>query len=63
MQELLLFTADSKVFVYGSEYAKGTSNAGTSVDAAFEQFSNKPIILEISINVTVLILLKLDGLK
>ena len=34
-----------KVFVYGSEYAKGTSNAGTSVDAAFEQFSNKPIIL------------------
>ena len=34
-----------KIFVYGSEYAKGTSNAGTSVDAAFEQFSNKPIIL------------------
>ena len=34
-----------KVFVYGSEYAKGTSNAGTSVDAAFEQFNNKPIIL------------------
>ncbi len=38
-------TGDVKVFVYGSEYAKGTSNAGTSVDAAFEQFSNKPIIL------------------
>ena len=37
--------AAGKVFVYGSEYAKGTSNAGTSVDAAFEQFSNKPIIL------------------
>ena len=35
----------AKVFVYGSEYAKGTSNAGTSVDAAFEQFSNQPIIL------------------
>lgn len=34
-----------KIFVYGSEYAKGTENAGTSVDAAFEQFSNKPIIL------------------
>ena len=34
-----------KVFVYGSEYAKGTSNAGTSVDASFEQFNNKPIIL------------------
>ncbi len=37
--------AAGKVFVYGSEYAKGTSQAGTSVDAAFEQFSNKPIIL------------------
>jgi hypothetical protein len=37
--------AAGKVFVYGSEYAKGTSNAGTSVDAAFEQFNNKPIIL------------------
>jgi hypothetical protein len=37
--------AAAKVFVYGSEYAKGTSNAGTSVDAAFEQFSNQPIIL------------------
>ena len=34
-----------KVFVYGSEYGKGTSNAGTSIDASFEQFSNKPIIL------------------
>ena len=38
-------TGNVKVFVYGSEYAKGTSNAGTSVDAAFEQFNNKPIIL------------------
>ena len=38
-------TGNVKVFVYGSEYAKGTSNAGTSVDAAFEQFSNQPIIL------------------
>ena len=38
-------TSNVKVFVYGSEYAKGTSNAGTSVDAAFEQFNNKPIIL------------------
>ena len=38
-------TGDVKVFVYGSEYAKGTQNAGTSVDAAFEQFNNKPIIL------------------
>ena len=44
-QGALTAQADGKVFVYGSEYAKGTSNAGTSVDAAFEQFNNKPIIL------------------
>ena len=44
-------TGDVKVFVYGSEYAKGTSNAGTSVDAAFEQFSNQPIILRDKYNV------------
>ncbi len=44
--------ADAKVFVYGSEYAKGTSNAGTSVDAAFEQFNNKPIILRDKYNVS-----------
>ena len=43
--------AAAKIFVYGSEYAKGTSNAGTSVDAAFEQFSNKPIILRDKYNV------------
>ena len=44
-QGALTAQAAGKVFVYGSEYAKGTSNAGTSVDAAFEQFNNKPIIL------------------
>jgi len=44
--------AAAKVFVYGSEYAKGTSNAGTSVDAAFEQFNNKPIILRDKYNVS-----------
>ena len=44
--------AAGKVFVYGSEYAKGTSNAGTSVDAAFEQFNNKPIILRDKYNVS-----------
>ena len=43
--------AAAKVFVYGSEYGKGTQNAGTSVDAAFEQFSNKPIILRDKYNV------------
>ena len=44
--------ATGKIFVYGSEYAKGTSNAGTSVDAAFEQFNNKPIILRDKYNVS-----------
>jgi len=43
--------AAAKIFVYGSEYAKGTSNAGTSVDASFEQFNNKPIILRDKYNV------------
>ena len=38
-------TGDVKVFVYGSEYAKGTKDAGTSVDGSFTQFNNKPIIL------------------
>jgi len=45
-------TGNVKVFVYGNEYAKGTSNAGTSVDAAFEQFNNKPIILRNKYNVS-----------
>jgi len=34
-----------KVFVYGSEYAKGSENAGNKKDATFTSFSNKPIIL------------------
>jgi hypothetical protein len=34
-----------KVFVFGSEYAKGSSNAGNKKDATFTSFSNKPIIL------------------
>ncbi len=36
---------DVKVFVYGSEYKKGSSNVGNSIDAKFTQFNNKPIIL------------------
>ena len=44
-------TGKGKVFVYGSEYGKGSANAGTSVDAAFEQFNNKPIILRDKYNV------------
>ena len=34
-----------KVFVFGSEYAKGSENAGNKKDATFTSFSNKPIIL------------------
>jgi hypothetical protein len=34
-----------KLFIYGSEYKKGSENAGNSVDASFTTFSNKPIIL------------------
>ena len=38
-----------KIFVFGSEYAKGsgsvTSPVGNSFDASFTQFSNKPIII------------------
>ena len=33
------------VFVYGSEYKKGSVNVGNSKDADFTTFSNKPIIL------------------
>jgi len=35
-----------KVFVYGSEFAKGTSGMAGSVDAGFQQFSNSPIIIK-----------------
>ena len=34
-----------KVFVYGSEFAKGSADGGVSIDAKFTSFSNKPIIL------------------
>jgi hypothetical protein len=40
-----LITTDVKVFVFGSEYAKGSSLAGNSIDASFTTFSNQPIIL------------------
>jgi hypothetical protein len=33
------------VFVYGSEYKKGSANVGNSKDADFTTFTNKPIIL------------------
>ena len=37
--------APLSLFVYGSEYGKGSELAGNSVDASFTTFSNKPIIL------------------
>jgi hypothetical protein len=36
---------DLSLFVYGSEYGKGSVNAGNSLDASFNHFSNQPIIL------------------
>jgi len=35
-----------KVFVYGSEFGKGTSGMSGSIDAGFQKFSNSPIILK-----------------
>jgi hypothetical protein len=40
-----------KVFVYGSEYKKGSGDVGNSVDAKFTKFENKPIILRDKYNV------------
>ena len=41
-----------KMFVYGSEYGKGSSDISVSKDANFETFSNKPIILRDKYSVT-----------
>jgi uncharacterized protein YccT (UPF0319 family) len=35
-----------KVFVYGSEFKKGSAGMTGSVDAGFQQFSNSPIIIK-----------------
>jgi hypothetical protein len=35
-----------KVFVYGSEFLKGTAGMAGSIDAGFQQFSNSPIIIK-----------------
>ena len=42
------FGADSvfSLFVYGSEFKKGTSGMEGSLEASFKQFSNKPIIIK-----------------
>ncbi|MDB4334651.1 hypothetical protein N9988_00310 [bacterium] len=37
--------SNAKLFVYGSEFKKGSADGGKSVDAKFTSFSNKPIIL------------------
>jgi len=34
-----------KLFVYGTEYKKGSSGVAGSIDASFTQFSNRPIIM------------------
>ena len=39
-------TSGVKVFVYGSEYKKGTDSTAVSVEPSFTQFSNKPIIIK-----------------
>jgi len=41
-------TADAEfsVFVYGSEFAKGTTGMVGSLEASFQQYSNKPIIIK-----------------
>jgi hypothetical protein len=37
---------DLKVFVYGSEFGKGSAGMAGSIDAGFQRFSNSPIILK-----------------
>ncbi len=36
---------DVKLFVYGTEYQKGSSGIAGSIDAGFTQFSNRPVIM------------------
>jgi len=44
-------TGPCKIFVYGSEFGKGSGDVGNSIDAKFTQFNNKPIILRDKYNV------------
>ena len=39
------------IFVFGSEYAKGSGDVGNSLDASFTTFENKPIIIRDKYNV------------
>jgi hypothetical protein len=41
-----LSAAALKVFVYGSEFGKGSAGMAGSIDAGFQKFSNSPIILK-----------------
>jgi len=41
-----LSAAALKVFVYGSEFGKGSAGMQGSIDAGFQKFSNSPIILK-----------------
>ena len=40
-----------KLFVYGSEFKKGTAGMDGSIDAGFQKFSNSPIILKDKYNI------------
>ncbi len=42
----LVGASNVKVFVYGSEYKKGTDTTAVSIEPSFTQFSNKPIIIK-----------------
>ncbi len=44
--------AEFSVFVYGSEFAKGTTGMVGSLEASFQQYSNKPIIIKDTYEVT-----------
>ncbi|MDB2651886.1 hypothetical protein N9Y26_01455, partial [bacterium] len=43
---IALSATDVKIFVYGSEYGKGTNGRGVSIEPSFQSFSNRPVILK-----------------
>jgi len=45
-------TSEFSVFVYGSEFAKGTNGMAGSLEASFQQYNNKPIIIKDTYEVT-----------
>ncbi len=42
---------DLKVFVYGSEFGKGSAGMQKSIDAGFQKFSNSPVIIKDKYNI------------